>query len=308
MKIAIIGTGGVGGYFGARLLEAGFDVSFLARGEHLEAIKKNGIQLKSLLGDIQTKPCKASDKISDLGVSDVLIIGVKAWQIKEIRTELQSIMHKDSIVLPLQNGVMAADELSETIDKQHIVGGLCRIVSMITAPGCIAHTGVTPTIVFGELDHTISTRLQNLQESFKKANIHCQLSTNIETEIWKKFLLICISGLMAVTRCTYGEMNEVELTRQMMFKLLEEIYAVGIAKGIQYETDIVARTVASFDALPYNTTFSLTRDVWEGKPSELEYQNGTVVHIGKQVKVPTPINEFIYTSLLPLEKKARTLK
>jgi 2-dehydropantoate 2-reductase len=305
MKIAIIGTGGVGGYFGARLLEAGYDVSFLARGEHLHAMRTKGLTIKSMYGDFQTAPCKASDKISDLGVCDIVIVAVKAWQIKEIRTELFSIMHNKTIVLPLQNGVMAAPELCETIDKQHVIGGLCRIVSMITAPGCVAHTGATPTIVFGELNNTLSDRLLPLQDIFNKSGIKNQLSGDIETELWKKFLLICISGLMAVTRCTYGEMNEVESTRQMMYQLLQEIYTLAQARGIKMEKDIIERTVQSFDALPYDTTFSLTRDVWEGKPSEIEYQNGTVVKLGKQYGIPTPVNEYIYNTLLPMERKTR---
>ena len=135
MKIGVIGTGGVGGYFGANLVRAGFDVTFLARGEHLKAIQNKGLKVKSILGDFEVKNLKATDKITDIKHPDLLLIGLKAWQVKDIRDELKSIMHADSLILPLQNGVLAAEELSEKIEKKNVLGGLCRIISKIESPG-----------------------------------------------------------------------------------------------------------------------------------------------------------------------------
>ncbi|MBP6284385.1 MAG: 2-dehydropantoate 2-reductase [Paludibacteraceae bacterium] len=308
MKIAIIGTGGVGGYFGAKLLQAGNEVSFLARGEHLRVMQQHGLRVKSILGDFQTPPCKASDEIADLGVVDLIIIGVKAWQIQDLAPQLVHIMHKNTIILPLQNGVIAAEELAKNIDSTHIIGGLCRIVSMISAPGCIDHTGVVPTIVFGEFNKADDKRLLAVQTLFNEAGIKNILSKNIEAELWKKLLLICISGLMAVTRSTYGEMNEIPATRQMMIGLLTEIATISNARGTTLNADIVERTVEFLDTMPYDTTYSLTRDVWEGKPSEIEYQNGIIAKLGKQFGIPTPVNEFIYNAILPMERKARMKK
>ena len=151
MKIAIIGSGGVGGYFGAKLAKAGFDVTFVARGEQLKAMLAKGMTVKSILGDFKVENLKATDKITEIANPDLIILGVKAWQIKEIRDDLNRILHKDTIILPLQNGVLAAQELSEKIDKQNILGGLCRIFCKVESPGVINHSAVTPTIVFGEM-------------------------------------------------------------------------------------------------------------------------------------------------------------
>ena len=306
MKIAIIGTGGVGGYFGGKLAGTGSEVSFLARGEHLAALRKDGLSVNSYLGNFLIKPVMATDRFADLGKSDLIILGVKAWQIKEIVSELKVIMKPDSIILPLQNGILAAEELSGHINKSHIIGGLCRIMSRIASPGIIEHFGITPTIVFGEFDGTVSERTGKIKQIFDHAGIICRVSQDIESELWKKFIAICVSGLLAVTKSTYGEIREMNETRQLMIGLMEEIYTLSQKIGIKIEPDFIKNSVSFIDsAVPYDSTSSLTRDVLEGKPSEIEYQNGTVVRLGKQYGVPTPINEFIYHCLLPMERRAR---
>lgn len=306
MKITIVGTGGVGGYFGGKLAKAGFDVCFIARGKHLNALKNNGLTVKSILGDFHVDNIKATDKIREAGQADLIILSVKAWQIKETRDELKHIMHDNTAILPLQNGVLAAGELEETIDRKHLVGGLCRIISKIESPGVINHFGVTiPTIVFGELDNTDSERLQTLKAAFDKAGIHALVTMDIESELWKKFLMICVSGLLAVTRTTYGELRELKETREMMIDLFTEIYTLSQHIGIAMEADFVEKTISIIDSLPYDSTSSLTRDVWEGKPSEVDYQNGTVVKLGEKYGVDVPINRFVYNSILPMEQKAR---
>lgn len=308
MKITIIGAGGVGGFFGAKLLQAGHDVSFIARGEHLAAMQKNGLTVKSILGDFHVNGFMATDKIQEIGQSDLIILGVKAWQIKAVRDELKSLMHQDTAILPLQNGVLAADELRESIDKPHILGGLCRIISKIESPGVIHHFGITPTIVFGELDQSNSNRVQSIKELFDDSGIDSRISFDIQSDLWKKFISICVSGLLAATRTTYGELRELHETRQMMIGLLKEIEAVAQRIGVRMEADFVDKAVSYIDLLPYHSTASLTRDVWEGKPSEIEYQNGTVVRLGEQVGLDTPINRFVYHCILPMEIKARGQK
>ena len=307
MKIAIIGTGGVGGYFGAKLARAGFDVTFLARGEHLRAILNNGLIVKSILGDFSVKNIKATDKVSEIENPDLIILGVKAWQINELRDEIKKIIHKDSLVLPLQNGVMAATELSERIETRNILGGLCRIISKIEAPGVINHFGVTPTIVFGELDKSLSERVNKIQDIFKTAGFESRISEDIEADLWKKFIAICVSGLLAVTRTTYGELRELKETRQLLIDLLTEIYLLSQKVGVKIGSDFVKNTVSFIDTFPYDSTSSLTRDVWGGKPSEIDYQNDTVVQLGEKYGVDTPVNRFVYNCILPGEIKARGL-
>ena len=307
MKIAIIGTGGVGGYFGAKLALAGNDVAFLARGKHYDALKQYGIKVKSIHGDFEVSKVKVVNSIEQLGVSDLVILGVKAWQVKGLAPQIKQLIHDKTIVLPLQNGVVAFDELNEHIDEKHLVGGLCRIISLISSPGVISHIGVTPTIIFGRYDKQVTPELNHLEEVIRAAGIQSQLSEDIEAALWRKFIAICVSGLLAVTKTTYGEIRELQETRTMMRNLLTEIYDLADAKNIQIEADYVEKTMSFFDSFPYDTTSSLTRDVLDGKPSEIEYQNGTVVKLAKEVGVNVPVNSFVYNCILPMERKARKM-
>lgn len=308
MKIAIIGTGGVGGYFGAKLAHAGFDVTFIARGEHLKFIKTNGLKVKSILGGFHIKQPQATDRIIEIEAPDLIIVAVKAWQVKEIRDDVKKIIHSDTLILPLQNGVMATEELTASIDKSNVLGGLCRIISKIEAPGVINHFAVTPSIVFGEPDKTKTDRVLGLQDVFTKAGIESRISDDIEADLWKKFISICISALLAVTKTTYGELRELKQTRQMMVDLMTEIYLLSQKIGINIESGFVDKTISFIDTIPYEATSSLTRDVWENKPSEIEYQNGTVVRLGDKYGIDTPINKFVYYCILPNELKARKIK
>lgn len=305
MKIAIIGAGGVGGYFGGRLAQNGNEVIFLARGEHLKAIRENGLEVKSVLGDFLINPARATDNLNEIGKVDLVILGVKAWQLTEVALKLKPVIKENTIVIPLQNGVSAAEELKEYLNETNIVGGLCFIISMIESPGVINHCGIEPSIVFGELNNYKSERLNRVKEVFDNSGIKAKISEDINTELWKKFITICVSGLLAVSKTTYGELRELPETRQMMIDLLYEIYELSQKSGIKIESDFVEKTILLIDSYPYNSTSSLTRDVWEGKPSEIDYQSGTVVKLGKKYGVNTPVNEFIYHCILPMEIKAR---
>ncbi|TRX60404.1 ketopantoate reductase family protein [Carboxylicivirga sp. M1479] len=305
MKIAVIGTGGVGGYFGAKLAQAGNDVTFVARGAHLKAIQDNGLHVKSILGDLHIANVQVTDLITDIAKVDLVITAVKAWQVKEIRNDIKQIIHSESIVLPLQNGVLAAKELCEVIPPANVMGGLCRIFSLIEKPGVINHVGYKPEIVFGELNGSLSLRMKNLGHLFDEAGISNKASTDIEADMWKKFIFICTSGLLAVTKTTYGELRELKETRSMMIDLLKEIYAVSQKAGVRIKPEIIDKTIAVIDSVAYDSTSSLTRDVWEGKPSEIDYQNGTVVKLAEQLGVDVPVNQFIYNCILPSELKVR---
>lgn len=305
MRIAIIGSGGVGGYFGGKLAHAGNDVIFLARGAHLNALKTNGLTIQSINGDFNIPTVHATDSIAQIGPVDLIILGVKAWQVKEVARQFPTLLHQDTVILPLENGVMAATEIQDVIEPHHVMGGLCRIFSKIIAPGVISHFGIEPTIVFGELDGSISKRATAIKILLDEAGIHNKLSTDIQAELWKKFIGICVSGLLAVTRCNYGELRSLPETRQLMIELLTEIYDLALKMGIHLEPDTLSKSISFIDAIPAESTSSLTRDVWEGKPSEIDYQNGTVVKLGEKYGVPTPVNRFIYNCILPMEKKAR---
>jgi len=307
MKITIIGTGGVGGYFGGKLAQAGNDVTFIARGEHLKAIQENGLIVKSHLGDFTIKPANAIEKIESVADADLVIMCTKAWQVKEIAKQIAPLTRKETIVLPLQNGVLAAEELAEFIPQKNIVGGLCRIFSMIESPGVINHWGVDPTIVFGELDNEQTERILLLKNIFTEAGITNINSSDIHADLWKKLLLISSGALLAVTRTNYGELRSLPETKALLLDLKTEIFNVAIAAGIKLPENLVEKTMKAVDTFPPESTCSLTRDIWEGEPSEIEYQNGTVVKLGEKYGILTPVNRFVYYSILPMEQKARSL-
>ena len=200
---------------------------------------------------------------------------------------------------------MAVEDLEKEINRKYIIGGLCRIITKIESPGVINHFGMNPSIVIGELDNTETPRIQKIKEIFDRSGINSRISTDINADLWRKFISICVSGLLAVTKTTYGEMRELPETRKMMIDLLNEIYQLTRIMGISIEPDFVDKTVAAIDALPSETTSSLTRDVWEGKPSEIEYQNGTIVRLAERYNVEVPVNRFVYYAIIPMEIKAR---
>ena len=306
MNIVIYGTGGVGGYFGARLAQAGNNVTFIARGKHLEAIQKNGLQLKSGKGDYLVKPAKATADISEVKDIDLILVCTKAWQLKEVAKIIKPVLSENTMVISLLNGVENQDVLSSVIDKQNVLGGLCFVVSKVEDYGVINHITFEPTIVFGELNNEKTARVLKLEKMLSEAEITNRLASNIQTEIWTKFLFIStVSAIGALTRSGMGEMTASPEIKKLMHRTSEEIVAVAKAKGVTLAEDCIEKTFKIIDSQPYDGTTSLQRDMMEGKPSELEAQNGTIVRLGKELGVATPVNDFIYYCLLPQENRAR---
>lgn len=300
MKIAVIGTGGVGGYFGSRLAISGHEVTFVARGPHLEAILKNGLKVVSPLGQTLILPANATDRIESLSPVDLVLVCVKAWQVKEVAPSIGSLLHDKTVVLPLQNGVLATDELMSVLGCQPVLSGLCRIISLVESPGVIRHLGVEPALVFGEISNLKSERVMNLQKVMNESGIKARVPEDIHAEVWKKFISICVGGLMAITHSTYGQMLEDLKKRQWMKELIVEVFNLAIASGISIEPEFPEKTMTFMQSFPYNSTASLTRDIWERRPSEIDYQNGTVVKLGEKLGVKTPVNRFVYESVLKL--------
>lgn len=303
-RVAVVGSGAVGGYFGGCLAHAGIDVSFLARGDNFTAIKENGLVVHSIKGDFVVRPAAVYDSIAAIGVCDLILLGVKSWQVKGIASELRPLFKSGTTILPLQNGIMAADELGEELGYEYVLGGLCRLFSRLDAPGVINHFAYEPTIEFGELTGKPTNRCQVIQAIFAGAGVRAVVHDDIRAELWRKLLFICTGGLLAVTRADYGEVRSLPETRAMLEDLLREVYAVASAAGVKLQDDIVERNMAAIDKFPPDTNCSLTRDIWSGKPSELEYQNGTIVKLAEQYGIDVPVNRFIYYSLLPQEKRA----
>ena len=307
MHIVIYGTGGVGGYFGARLAQAGNEVTFIARGKHLEAIKQHGLQLKSSKGDYLVYPANATDTISELTAIDLILICVKTWQVAEVAQLIKPVLSENTMVISLLNGLENEQVLCSVINKKHVLGGLCKVVSKIEDFGTINHLSYEPTIIFGELTHIFSDRAFQVEKTFLNAGITTKLTDTIQKEIWTKFLYIAtISAIGALTRATIGEMIASPQIQKMMVQTAKEIVAVASAKGIDLPKNIIEKQFQIIATQPLHTTSSLYRDMVEGKPSELEAQNGTVVKFGQALGIATPMNDFIYYCLLPQENRAQS--
>jgi 2-dehydropantoate 2-reductase len=307
MRIAVFGTGGVGGYFGGRLAQAGEEVVFIARGAHLEAIQRDGLTVESVEGDFVVRPSKATNDPRAGGPVDVVLVAVKAWQVRDAGRELRPLVEGGSFVVPLQNGVEAADELAAELGGERVVGGLCKILSYVAGPGRIRHAGVAPRIEFGERDGRRSERVDRLRAAFENAaGVSVGTPEDIVVALWEKFLFIApLSGVGAVTRMPAGVLRSVPEGREMLESAMKEVFDLARARGIGLRKDAVARTMSYVDSLPADGTASMQRDILEGRPSELDYQTGAIVRLGREARVPVPVNEFIYRALLPGERRAR---
>ena len=306
MKILVYGAGGVGGYFGARLAESGNKVSFIARGEHLWAIKKSGLRLESINGDITVHPELVTSEINEVETPDLVLLGVKSWQLPEVASELKKIISRDTIVLPLQNGADNYEKLTEILPKNNVLAGLCFIVSYIEKPGKIKHASFEPRIVFGEADNSRSERISKISTLFLEAKIDFLNPENIQLEIWKKFLFICtISGIGGLTRVSIDKIRNSAYLLDLMKRTSAEIRSVANAKDIPLNDEHIEKAFQIIKKQPQGTTASTQRDIMEGKPSEIENFNGYIVTEGERLGIKTPVNKMIYECLKPMEEQAR---
>ncbi|WP_282085488.1 ketopantoate reductase family protein [Aquimarina algiphila] len=309
MHIVVIGVGGVGGYFGGKIANSGQKVTLIARGKHLDAIRKNGLQVKSIDGNFVTHPFLVTDNIDTLEKADLVLICTKSWQVAEVAKLIMPILKENTVVIPLQNGADNAEKVCAVLDKKYVLGGLCRIYSKIEAPGVISHFGHSPEVVFGELDKSKTDRLQNIKEIFDKAGFKNTISEDIEVDIWSKFMFIAtVSGLGALTRATIGEMYENPDVKELLEQTATEIYKIGTGKNVNLPKDLVDRIMVFISKQPYDSTASTQRDIIEGRPSELDNFNGFIVKEGIKLDISTPINGFTYRCLQPMEVKARSAK
>ena len=307
MRIAVFGTGSVGGYFGGRLAEAGQDVVFICRGDHLKAIERDGVRVESAEGDFVVQPAQASNDPATVGPVDAILVCVKAWQVSQAAEALRPMIGAETIVVPLQNGVEAPSQLEAVLGTDHVLGGLCRIMSSVVAPGHIRHAGIDPYVAFGRLDKQQSLGAECLRDAFSHTRgIRVEIPADIRVAMWRKFLLIAAwSGMGALTRSPIGLIRTQPETRQMLQQALQEIQAVAAAHQVALPHEAIGETLAFIDGLPPQGTASMQRDIVAGRPSELASQSGAVVRLGRVAGVEVPVHTFIYHSLLLLEMQAR---
>ncbi len=306
MRIAIFGSGGVGGFYGARLLRAGEDVTFIARGAHLQAIRERGLRVESAQGGSFEVRARATDRPEEIGEVDWVLCAVKAWQVPEAGRAMAPLLGERGAVLPLQNGIEAPDQLAEIVGRARVVGGATWIAAEIQAPGVIHHAGAAqPRIVLGELDGRPSARADELRAAFARAGVRCETSTEIRAVLWTKLVFIAaVSGVGSLARANVGELRALPETRRLVQCAAEETAAVARAQGVVLRADVVAGAMAFLDGLAPHVSASMQRDFAEGRPTELEAQNGAVARLGRAMGVPTPTHDFIYGALLPQHRRA----
>jgi len=306
MRVAVVGVGAVGGYFAGRLAEAGNDVTFVARGRTLTALQERGLVVESINGDFTIHPARALEDPAAAGEVDVVLFGVKAWQVEEAARSALPLFGSRTCALPLQNGVEAPEVLARVVGRERVLGGLCKIFAQLAEPGRVLHLGVEPSIDFGELDDRPSERVQAIQRAFDNAGVRARTPPSIQAAMWEKFLMIvATSAVSAVTRTTLGEVRDLDSSRRLMEESMREIWSLARARGVQIREDAVERTLAFVEGLPHEATPSMQRDILAGRPSEIDAQVGAVVRLASQSDVEVPVNSFLYAALLPAELSAR---
>ena len=293
MRIAVFGVGGVGGYLGGRLAKAGEDVVFIARGAHLEALRTHGLRVDSVKGDFVVQPVQATDDPTQVGIVDAVLVGVKAWQVSAAAEAMRPMIGSETFVMPVQNGVEAPAQLVKVLGAQPVLGGLCAIVSFISEPGHIRHAAVEPVVWFGEMDNRTNQRVERLRQAFTRAGVTAEIPPDIQVALWGKLAVMAPwSGVGAVTRAPAGVWRSVLETRRMVELVVQEVLAVARARNISLPEDAMSRAMDTLDGLAPDATASMQRDIMDGRPSELEYQNGAVVRLGREAGVDTPVNSF----------------
>jgi 2-dehydropantoate 2-reductase len=299
MRIAVVGAGGVGGYFGGRLLQAGADVVFVARGAHLEAMRTRGLRILSPKGDVHLPPVRAFADPHDVGPADVVLFAVKLYDTAAALAAIAPLIGADTIVVPLQNGVDSVPAIERAVGHAHTGGGTCYVSAVIAEPGVIRHTAMDH-LIFGELDGSRSPRLERLVEACAGASFRATLSTNVMVDIWTKFVRLSVmSGMTTVTRSPLGAICADPELFDMLKDAVREAQAVASAKGIPVPATTVDDVAKAYAALPPQTKSSMLEDLERGRPLELPWLSGAVVRIGADAGVPTPIHRFIATVLKP---------
>jgi 2-dehydropantoate 2-reductase len=300
MRIAVIGTGGIGGPYGASLAKAGADVTFVARGAHLAAMRENGLRIEGDRGETHIKPVRATDDSTSIGAVDVVLSCVKLWDVEQAAEQIRPIVGPHTAVIPLQNGIDAAERMIRILGDEPVMGGMAFVTGTIVAPGVVRQTGTYQQMTFGELDGRNSERGQRLRDLCEAAGFEGVLSADIMVPVWQKFiLLVPLSGLNALTRLPLGKWREDRDLVNLYEAALRETVAVGLAEQIRLPPDSVDKALAMMRSMPPHHTTSMGSDLVRGNRLELPWFAGKVVELGRRHDIPTPVNGFIYAALKP---------
>ena len=300
MRIAVVGAGGVGGAYGAALAKAGADVTFIARGAHLAAMESKGLRLESPRGDIHLLPTQATEDPATIGPVDIVLFCVKLWDVESAGATIRPLVGKDTAVIPLQNGVDAADRLMPILGRQALMGGVANISATIAEPGLIRQTGTVMRMVFGEPDGSRSARGEAFAALCAEAGIDGVLSPSIQTELWMKFILLASNAsVMALARLPIGKLRDDPDIAPWFTTAYEEVAAVGRAAGVALPPDAVDKTLAFNRNAPPQLIPSMAVDLLRGNRIELPWLSGKVVELGRKHGVSTPVHALMYAALKP---------
>ena len=300
MRIAVIGAGGIGGIYGAALARAGADVTFVARGTHLAAMREQGLRVEGDRGETHIRSVLATDDPASIGVVDYVLSCVKLWDVESTGEQIRPIVGPQTAVVPLQNGIDAAERLIPILGHEAVMGGTAFVTGAIVAPGVIRQTGTYQRMTFGEIDGSASTRGERLRDLCAMAGFEGVLSPDIRVPIWDKFiLLVPLSSLNALTRLPLGKWRDDPDLLALYEASLRETVAVGLAEGVRLPPDTVGQTLAMMRSMPAYHTTSMGNDLLRGNRLELPWFAGKVVELGRSHGIPTPANTFIYTALKP---------
>jgi 2-dehydropantoate 2-reductase len=300
VKIAVMGSGAVGGYFGGRLAQAGADVAFVARGRQLAALREGGLRIASPRGDLHLTRVRVTDDPATIGPVDLVLFTVKLWSTEDAARQTAPLIGPETFVISLQNGVEANDVLARVIGREHLMGGVCYIAASLGQAGSVQHSGQMARLIFGEPGGFKSRRAEAFLEACAraKAGMDAELSPDVDRAIWEKFVFIVgLSAMTALTRRPIGQVRSDPETRAMLLEVMRETVAVGRAKGVDLSPDFADQRLAFADTLPPGMTSSMHNDLERGNPLEVGWLSGAVVRLGRELSVATPANRAVYAAL-----------
>lgn len=305
LRIAVVGAGAVGGLLGARLLTAGHEVHFVARGATFAHLRAHGLVIDSVDGDLRLPQIAVTDDPAQIGVVDLVLVAVKATQVAAVAPSLRPLMGPATAVIPMQNGVEAGVHLAAALGAGQVLEGVCRVIAALAGPGHVSHTAVTPVVEFGPragapLDAAVSAQLPTIAAALAGAGLVALQPPDMAIASWEKFLFIEPMGVVsAASRQSFGTVRTVPELRALTDAALEELVAVGRAVGVQWPADAKIRVWERYDSLPADSTTSLARDLMAGRPSEFDAQTGAIVRLAGAHGVPVPVHRTLHAILLP---------
>ncbi len=303
MKTYIVGSGGVGGYFGGILAKAGNDVTFIARGEHYNEIKKNGLRVKSITGNFTIKPAKVIKMISEIKNPDLILFTVKTYDTEKVSRELKSVVTKNTVIITFQNGIGNDTQIKKQLQNVHVYPGLAYINSTRTKPGLIEHIGGLRKLVFGDRGNLQNIKLKEIEMLFKNSGIDATLSDDITRDLWKKYMLIvAYAGMTAVCRSPIGKILDDPLTKSLYEQCLKEAIVVAKSLKVRISPKAFEETMIITHKTAPHSKSSLLVDIENGKRNEIETLNGNLVRLAKEKSVSVPLNELIYGAVKLLNK------